>query len=149
MVTGWAPFSDTWQSQIESRLHNNDNDNDNQDRQSGSKMYESILTKPVEFLHYESKLTAECKAIVSHLLLKNADLRLGSGKNGINDVKNHKWFKSIKWDLICLQKIKSPYKPNVDNNKDLRHFEFYSVPEIGEQLKHDPDGTIYGWCQDF
>lgn len=32
---------------------------------------------------------------------------------GFNDIKEHRWFKDIKWDLLLAKKIPAYYKPNI------------------------------------
>lgn len=45
--------------------------------------------------------------------------RLGNLKNGINDIKDHLWFKDINWLKIINQNIDAPYKPNL--NLKMKH----------------------------
>lgn len=51
--------------------------------------------------------------------------RLGNLKNGIADIKNHKWFEPIDWLTIINQKMESPYKPSIKlslHNDDQKQF---------------------------
>lgn len=37
--------------------------------------------------------------------------RIGNLKNGVNDVKQHKWFHNVDWMAIYERKLKAPFLP--------------------------------------
>lgn len=37
------------------------------------------------------------KSLVKHLLVADVTKRYGCLKNGANDIKNHRWFKTMDW----------------------------------------------------
>lgn len=47
--------------------------------------------------------------------------RLGSG--GIEEIMNHKYFEGVDWKGIREQSLKTPFKPDVQNEEDLRYFD--------------------------
>jgi hypothetical protein len=51
----------------------------------------------------------DCVDITNKLLQRKEDLRLGN--KGIDEIKNHSWFKDINWDHLFEQKIVSPFIP--------------------------------------
>ena len=42
-------------------------------------------------------LFRNAKSIVKHLLVADVTKRYGCLKNGANDIKNHRWFKTLDW----------------------------------------------------
>ena len=58
------------------------------------KMYEKILTLPIQFPTKPNNVSNDCKRIISSFLKKTQQRRLGSGPFGASDVKSHPWFKA-------------------------------------------------------
>ena len=56
--------------------------------------------------------STEAMDIINKLIIINPMERLGH--RGINEIKNHSWFKYYDWKGVYLQKIKSPFIPNID-----------------------------------
>lgn len=52
-------------------------------------------------------------AFSSQLLQKESSKRLGSGPGGSDEIKNHKWFKSINWRKLNAREILPSFRPNV------------------------------------
>ncbi|XP_072470564.1 cAMP-dependent protein kinase catalytic subunit PRKX isoform X1 [Notamacropus eugenii] len=46
-------------------------------------------------------------------------------KNGADDVKRHRWFRSVDWDAVPQRKLKPPIVPKVSNDGDTSNFEAY------------------------
>ncbi|EQB60826.1 protein kinase c [Vairimorpha apis BRL 01] len=64
-------------------------------------IYENIThSEPI----YPSSLSYESVDLIKKLLLKNPEARLGSGENGIKNIKDHFYFKDVKWDDIYNKK---------------------------------------------
>lgn len=54
---------------------------------------------------------------------------MGYGANDAQDLKNHEFFKEIKWDELSQLKSKPPFKPKVEGRLDLRHFDKEFIEE--------------------
>ena len=54
-------------------------------------------------------MTANCKDLLSKLLKKDPQNRLGF-VNGISDIKSHPWFSEIDWDKLKLRQGPKPEK---------------------------------------
>jgi hypothetical protein len=50
---------------------------------------------------------------VKHLLTADVTKRYGCLKNGANDIKNHRWFKSIDWYKLGQKKMSANYLPTI------------------------------------
>jgi hypothetical protein len=67
--------------------------------------------------------------------------RYGTLKNGVNDIKNHRFFKSINFNDLLAQKVSPPYIPNVKGEGDVSNFSVFkdSVKEVQEVISEkDP-----------
>jgi len=74
------------------------------------KLFNIIKTEQVKFHKYLSK---EAVDLLTKLFIKDPEKRLGSGPNGLNDIKSHPFFASINWESILEKKIKPPFTPKL------------------------------------
>ncbi|KAK9119555.1 hypothetical protein Scep_017648 [Stephania cephalantha] len=74
------------------------------------KLQERIIKEKIKL---PSFLTSEAHSLLKGLLQKEQDRRLGSGPNGSDEVKNHKWFKSINWKKLEAKELQPKFKPDV------------------------------------
>ncbi|CAB3408084.1 unnamed protein product [Caenorhabditis bovis] len=102
-------------------------------------IYEKIVSGKVKF---PSHFSNELKDLLKNLLQVDLTKRFGNLKNGVADIKNHKWFGSTDWIAIYQKKITPPsfskgdssgrlleaLYPRVDGPADTRHF----VEEVTE-----------------
>jgi protein kinase A len=51
--------------------------------------------------------------LVKHLLEADLTKRYGNLKNGVGDIKNHRFFKNISWENLLSKQIAAPYVPKV------------------------------------
>ena len=51
--------------------------------------------------------------MVKHLLVADLTKRYGNLKGGVEDIKKHRWFKTIDWQLLYDKKIVPLYKPEI------------------------------------
>ena len=51
--------------------------------------------------------------------------RYGCLKNGSNDIKNHRWFKSLDWYKLSQKKIPAPFLPQIGKPNDTSIFTEY------------------------
>ena len=81
-----------------------------------------IYKQKIDFPNY---LPKEAVDIIEKFLEYNPKYRLGHGTNGINDIKNHQFFKNINWNDIYNKSIKvdEKYIPKVENKMDLKNFD--------------------------
>mmetsp|Transcript_33933 Transcript_33933/g.33457 ORF Transcript_33933/g.33457 Transcript_33933/m.33457 type:complete len:98 (+) Transcript_33933:238-531(+) len=83
------------------------------------KLYHNIQNGELDL---PDTLSDEAKDLLSKLLTKDPDKRLGSGVNDAQDVKSHPWFANISWDDIYNKGQKPPYTPQLDSEDDVKHF---------------------------
>jgi serine/threonine protein kinase len=68
----------------------------------------SILFQQIPFPHF---LSGEVVDLISRLLDVNDKSRLGSGPNGVKNIKEHRFFQSIDWDLLESKQLDPPFIP--------------------------------------
>ncbi|XP_072784734.1 cGMP-dependent protein kinase 2 isoform X3 [Taeniopygia guttata] len=74
---------------------------------------------------------------------QNPTERLGNLRNGINDIKKHRWLSGFNWDSLKVRKLTSPLKRELSGPTDYSYFDSYP-PEVGS-----PPDELSGWDKDF
>ncbi|KAK6104936.1 cAMP-dependent protein kinase catalytic subunit alpha [Brugia pahangi] len=85
-------------------------------------IYEKIVSGKVKFPSYFSN---ELKDLLKNLLQVDLTKRYGNLKNGVADIKNHKWFSSTDWIAIYQRKIDAPFLPKCRGAGDASNFDDY------------------------
>ena len=85
-------------------------------------IYQKILKGKLKF---PSSFNSNAKSLVKHLLVQDLSKRYGNLKGGVNDIKNHRFFKGLDWNAIIQYKIKPTYVPKVSGNGDVGNFSNY------------------------
>ena len=83
------------------------------------KLYQNIKSGELKL---EDWLSENAKDLLSKLLNKDPNKRLGSGPDGSQEIKDHPWFSNINWDEIYNKTQKPPYTPQLDAEDDVKHF---------------------------
>eukprot|EP01104_Vermistella_antarctica_P015688 TRINITY_DN5203_c0_g1_i1.p1 TRINITY_DN5203_c0_g1~~TRINITY_DN5203_c0_g1_i1.p1 ORF type:complete len:554 (-),score=146.43 TRINITY_DN5203_c0_g1_i1:259-1920(-) len=70
-------------------------------------------------------LSSSVKSLLSKLLIKNPDKRLGSkASGGVAALKKHSFFKSINWNKMLAMDVQPPFRPEVSRGKrDTSNFD--------------------------
>lgn len=98
MLTGKAPFTHT----------------------NRKKLQEKIIKEKVKLPPF---LTSEAHSLLKGLLQKDPSARLGSGPNGDNQIKSHKWFRSINWKKLEARELEPKFKPDVSGKDCTANFD--------------------------
>ncbi|XP_033834442.1 cAMP-dependent protein kinase catalytic subunit PRKX [Periophthalmus magnuspinnatus] len=89
-------------------------------------IYQKILAGKLEFPRH---LDFYVKDLIKKFLVIDRARRLGNMKNGADDVKRHRWFKTVDWDAVPLRKLKPPIVPKVSHDGDTSNFDVYPEDE--------------------
>lgn len=73
-------------------------------------IYQKILKGKIKF---PSSFNANAKSLVKHVLEADLSKRYGNLKGGVDDIKNHRFFKGVDWNQLVSKQIKAPYTPKV------------------------------------
>ena len=74
-----------------------------------------IITKVIEMPLYFS---AEASDLISKLLEKSPNNRIGCGKEGADEIKRHAFFKDIDWEKLLAKELIPPFIPNTTSAYD-------------------------------
>jgi len=88
-------------------------------------IYEKILSGKMSF---PSHFDTAAKDLIRKLLTADRTRRLGNLKNGVDDIKHHKWFKGIDWGELTSKSQAAPIVPEVRHEGDTQNFEDYPEP---------------------
>ncbi|XP_046819780.1 cGMP-dependent protein kinase egl-4-like isoform X2 [Vespa crabro] len=81
----------------------------------------------IETVEMPKILSHSAKDIIRRLLEADPTKRLGYLRNGVADVRHHRWFKDLNWRSLQNMSISSPIKPTVKHHLDRRNFERYPI----------------------
>lgn len=97
-------------------------------------MYENIQNGPLKLPNF---LSDEAKNLLISLLNRNPYKRLGAGKRGAEEIKEHPFLKSIDWDQALQRKLKVP-KPYMKKvaMEDIPLEQVYGKGAFDESLQH-------------
>ena len=98
--------------------------------ESPMKIYENILEGKIKFT---SDFDDTSKSLIKHLLDKDISRRYGNLKNGVEDIKNHEFFKTMNWDKLLKQEIPADFIPKLKVDNELKYFDFY--PDSDEKVE--------------
>uniref|UniRef100_A0A8C7YVK7 cAMP-dependent protein kinase n=1 Tax=Oryzias sinensis TaxID=183150 RepID=A0A8C7YVK7_9TELE len=90
-------------------------------------IYEKIVSGKVRF---PSHFSSDLKDLLRNLLQVDLTKRFGNLKNGVNDIKNHKWFSTTDWIAIYERKIEAPFLPKCRGPGDTSNFDDYEEEDI-------------------
>ncbi|OQV20733.1 Protein kinase DC2 [Hypsibius exemplaris] len=96
-------------------------------------VYQKILDGKIR---WPKQIDLVAKDLIKKLLATDRTKRLGNMKNGVEDIKNHRWFRPINWASCLERNLEPPYVPKVGHPGDARNFDDY--PEDWS----DTDSTV-------
>jgi len=104
-------------------------------------IYEKILAGKISWPRHFDPVA---KDLIQKLLIQDRTKRLGSMKDGAEDVKNHKFFSTLDWQEVYYKHLPPPIVPKIKSEEDTSNFENY--PET--DFKNVP-GVSYRQIQLF
>lgn len=89
-----------------------------QDRKAHN-VYEKVIIGVYKF---PNTFSSNLKDLIRNILQADISRRYGCLKNGIDDIKNHIWFRTINWQLVLSRKHTPPIKPTFEDPEDVSYF---------------------------
>ncbi|CAD8141821.1 unnamed protein product [Paramecium octaurelia] len=88
----------------------------------------------------------DAKNLIYRLLQPKPWNRIGNLKGGVNDIKNHIWFKNIDWKKLEQKSMHPPFIPNNDLGDPFHYSKYKESQEI--QLSYRPEKDPFSiWDQ--
>lgn len=84
------------------------------------KLQERIIK---EKLKLPPRLTSDAHSLLKGLLQKDPTRRLGSGPRGGDEIKGHKWFRTINWKKLEARELHPKFKPDVSGKDCTANFD--------------------------
>uniref|UniRef100_A0A1I8ILP1 Protein kinase domain-containing protein n=1 Tax=Macrostomum lignano TaxID=282301 RepID=A0A1I8ILP1_9PLAT len=85
-------------------------------------IYEKIVAGKVRF---PSHFSTDLKDLLKNLLQVDLTKRFGNLKNGVNDIKSHKWFATTDWVQVYKKEVEAPFIPKSKGPGDPSNFDEY------------------------
>lgn len=89
---------------------------------SPMKIYEKILVGKVLFPRW---VDAKAKDLIKGLLTLDPSKRLGNMTGGAEDIKRHKYYAGVDWNVVLEKKIPAPIPVRQNKPGDTRYFDKY------------------------
>ncbi|MED6232127.1 RAC-gamma serine/threonine-protein kinase [Ataeniobius toweri] len=108
--------------------------------QDHEKLFELILMEEIKF---PRTLSADAKSLLSGLLIKDPNKRLGGGLDDAKEIMRHSFFGTIDWQDVYDKKLVPPFQPQVSSETDTRYFDEEFTAQtitITPPEKYDEDG---------
>uniref|UniRef100_A0A8C2J622 non-specific serine/threonine protein kinase n=1 Tax=Cyprinus carpio TaxID=7962 RepID=A0A8C2J622_CYPCA len=108
--------------------------------QDHEKLFELILMEEIKF---PRTLSADAKSLLSGLLIKDPNKRLGGGPDDAKEIMRHSFFAMLDWQDVYDKKLVPPFMPQVSSETDTRYFDEEFTAQtitITPPEKYDEDG---------
>jgi protein kinase A len=106
------------------------------------KIYENILERKIQF---SSDFDDKSRSLIKHLLEPDLSKRYGNLKSGVNDIKNHPFFKSMNWDKLLRQEIEAPFIPKIKGDNELKYYNVYPDSDDNAEPIKKEDEPFVKW----
>uniref|UniRef100_A0A182K172 cGMP-dependent protein kinase n=1 Tax=Anopheles christyi TaxID=43041 RepID=A0A182K172_9DIPT len=106
------------------------------------KTYNAIL-RGIDIIELPSRVPKKAQVLIKRLCRQTAAERLGYGKNGIADIKNHPWFGSFEWQRLKERTMPAPLIRPIVSDIDLSNFDEYPKDQ------DEPPDETSGWDINF
>ncbi|CAH1794635.1 unnamed protein product [Owenia fusiformis] len=103
----------------------------------------NIILKGIDVIEFPKRISRNAHTLIKRLCKDNPSERLGYQKNGITDIKKHKWFQGFDWDGLNRTSLTPPIVPKVKGPADFSNFDNYP-----KDVDIPPD-EMSGWDENF
>ncbi|RWS17193.1 atypical protein kinase C-like protein [Dinothrombium tinctorium] len=109
---------------------------DNPDQNTEDFLFQVILEKTIRI---PRSISVKAQSVLKGFLNKNPYERLGClPQTGFADICAHPFFKTIDWEALEAKQVTPPYKPKIENDRDLEHFDPQFTEEPVQLTPDDP-----------
>lgn len=112
-------------------------------------MFDKIMKAEITF---PQLMSAEARDILSRLLVRDPQQRLGSGEGDAEELKAHPFFRDIDWATLATGTVIPPWAPMVNGSLDTSQFdeEFTSMmPAVSPDVRDAYFGTFDSQFEGF
>ncbi|CAB0039334.1 unnamed protein product [Trichogramma brassicae] len=99
-------------------------------------IYEKILGGRIE---WPKHIDPVAKDLIKKLLVADRTKRLGNMRQGVEDIKRHRWFKHVDWSMVRLRRMIPPINPKIKAPDDASCFDDYPETDWRSQPPIPPE----------
>ena len=103
----------------------------------------NIILRGIDALEFSSLITRNVQLLIKRLCRENPMERLGNQKDGLMDIRKHKWFTGFHWNGLQSRSFVAPIIPRIKDPSDHSNFDYFSPN------KDIPPEENSGWDADF
>ena len=105
-------------------------------------IYQKILSGKIE---YPKHFSTDARDLIKRLLTLDRTKRIGCLVDGVNDIKDHKFFAKINWSHVLHRKVKSPHIPHISHSNDTSNFDTYPDSDTEAPIRqlNDTETAIF------
>ncbi|XP_020911270.1 cGMP-dependent protein kinase 1 [Exaiptasia diaphana] len=103
----------------------------------------NIILRGLDMVEFPRRIGRNPQNLIKRLCRDNPVERLGYQKDGLSDIKKHKWFQGFHWQALVDRTLEPPIKPKIESNTDCSNFDVYS-----KDMDIPPD-DLSGWDENF
>ena len=84
------------------------------------------IADPEHKILFPKGVDSGAKSLIKHLLTRNVRHRYGCMRNGVDDIKSHRFFEGVDWDAVRSRSLSQvPFIPQIKGPGDSRNFISY------------------------
>jgi len=106
-------------------------------------IYEGIL-RGIHSVQFPSKMSRKAESIIKSLCRQDPSERLGYQKDGVSDIRKHRWFQGFDWEALRKETVQAPMIPEIKDPFDVSNFE-----QIGDEDEAGVPEETSGWDSKF
>ncbi|XP_044736572.1 cGMP-dependent protein kinase, isozyme 1-like [Chrysoperla carnea] len=103
----------------------------------------NLILKGIDRVPFSPRIPNSTQHLIKKLCRFVPTERLGCFRDGIKDIKNHRWYLGFDWDALKAGTMPAPLINPVRNNQDLSNFDRQRADD------DDPPEEESGWDRDF
>lgn len=112
-------------------------------------LHKEIMEAPLEFPDFIQDESGV--SIISGLLERTPELRLGASQKGAKEIKEHPYFDKFDWNALVGRQLPTPWRPNQESLQS--QWEFFNSEEVADELEEWVPGAKMEpgmeWAVDF
>ncbi|XP_015785761.1 cGMP-dependent protein kinase 1 isoform X1 [Tetranychus urticae] len=104
----------------------------------------TIILKGINAIDFPRMISSNANHLIKKLCKDNPSERLGYQKDGIDDIRKHKWFDGFYWEGLRNRTLTPPIVPAVRHPTDTSNFDNYPA-----ETDPPPTDDNSGWDEQF
>merc|ERR1719223_2573817 len=103
----------------------------------------NLILRGMDMVEFPRKINKSAQHLVKKLCRDNPAERIGYQRDGLRDIKKHKWYQGFDWEGLVNKRVTPPITPRIKNATDASNFDSYD-----KDNEEAPD-EMSGWDATF